>query len=193
MIACRGSRLRSPTSASPSVAARASDSDRGAACERRQSIPPRAPEQRAPWLRRGTQAGWDRTPTAAVAHELRFVQLTCNSFRVDTPRKERTTTTTIPVDSSGRYLSDRYDRLRSASEQLASDPGVAECDSIFGAEGLRAFIMGRRSASGAVCSPDPHGSGSARSSCGLRANVRVGGLPCRAWLVVLWAGAVDAR
>jgi hypothetical protein len=36
-----------------------------------------------------------------------------------------TSTTTIPVGPNGEYLGDRYDRLRSASEQLASDPNVA--------------------------------------------------------------------
>jgi hypothetical protein len=48
-------------------------------------------------------------------------------------------TTTIPVGSNGEYLGDRYDRLRSGAEQLASDPGMVETDSIFGADGLRAF------------------------------------------------------
>jgi hypothetical protein len=49
-------------------------------------------------------------------------------------------TTTIRTGSSGEYLGDRYERLRSCGEQLASDPGMVECDSIFGADGLRAFI-----------------------------------------------------
>src|ERR1700682_1935578 len=32
-----------------------------------------------------------------------------------------------------------YERFRSASEQIASDPNMTETDSIFGADGLRAF------------------------------------------------------
>ena len=51
-----------------------------------------------------------------------------------------TTTTPIPVGSNGEYLDDRYGKLRNAAETIASDPNVAESDSIFGAEGLRAFI-----------------------------------------------------
>jgi hypothetical protein len=43
------------------------------------------------------------------------------------------------TDSDGRYLGDRYERLRSASETLASDPAMSETDSIYGADGLRAF------------------------------------------------------
>ena len=49
-------------------------------------------------------------------------------------------TTTIPVGSNGEYLGDRYERLRSCAEQLASDPGMVETESIFGAEGLRAYV-----------------------------------------------------
>jgi hypothetical protein len=50
-----------------------------------------------------------------------------------------TTTTTIRTDSAGRFLGDRYERLRSASEMIASDTGMSETDSIYGAAGLRAF------------------------------------------------------
>ena len=50
-----------------------------------------------------------------------------------------TTTTTIPVGSNGEYLGDRYDKLRNAAETIASDPNAAESDSIFAAEGFRAF------------------------------------------------------
>ena len=50
-----------------------------------------------------------------------------------------TTTTTIRTDDAGRFLGDRYERLRSGSETLASDPNMSETDSIYGAEGLRAF------------------------------------------------------
>jgi hypothetical protein len=50
-----------------------------------------------------------------------------------------TTTTAIRTDNTGKYLGDRYERLRSGSEPLASDPNMSETDSIFGAEGLRAF------------------------------------------------------
>lgn len=50
-------------------------------------------------------------------------------------------TTTIRTDSTGRYLGDRYERFRSACEEIASDPGMTETESIFGAEGLRAFTQ----------------------------------------------------
>jgi hypothetical protein len=50
-------------------------------------------------------------------------------------------TTSIRVDSTGRYLGDRYERFRSGAEHIASDPGMVETDSIFGAEGLRAFTQ----------------------------------------------------
>ena len=36
-----------------------------------------------------------------------------------------TSTTTIPVGPNGEYLGDRYERLRSACEQIASDLNVA--------------------------------------------------------------------
>jgi hypothetical protein len=42
-----------------------------------------------------------------------------------------TSTTTIPVGSNGEYLGDRYERLCSGAEQIASDPNVAASDSIF--------------------------------------------------------------
>jgi hypothetical protein len=51
-----------------------------------------------------------------------------------------TTTTTIRVDSSGTHLGDRYERLRSGAEQIASDPNVAAPDSISGTDGVRAFV-----------------------------------------------------
>jgi hypothetical protein len=50
-----------------------------------------------------------------------------------------TTATTIPAGGTREYLRDRYDRLRNGSETLASDPTMSETDSIYGAEGLRAF------------------------------------------------------
>ncbi|MCG7582790.1 hypothetical protein [Mycolicibacterium sp. OfavD-34-C] len=48
-------------------------------------------------------------------------------------------TTTIPAGGTREYLADRYDRLRNGAEIIASDPNVAESESMFGAEGLRAF------------------------------------------------------
>jgi hypothetical protein len=52
------------------------------------------------------------------------------------------TTTTIPAGGlHDEYLEDRYDRMRNASEMIASDPNVAGSDSIFGGDGLRAFIQ----------------------------------------------------
>lgn len=50
-----------------------------------------------------------------------------------------TSTTTIPAGGVHEYLADRYDRFRDGCEILASDPAVMETDSIFGADGLRAF------------------------------------------------------
>lgn len=48
-------------------------------------------------------------------------------------------TTTSPVGGTSGYLDDRYDRFRNGCEILASDPAIAEADSIFGADGLRAL------------------------------------------------------
>jgi hypothetical protein len=39
------------------------------------------------------------------------------------------------------YLADRYDRLRNSCEWIASDTGMVETDSIFGADGLRGFTQ----------------------------------------------------
>jgi hypothetical protein len=35
------------------------------------------------------------------------------------------------TDSAGRYLGDRYERLRSGSEQIASDQNIVDAESIF--------------------------------------------------------------
>jgi hypothetical protein len=49
------------------------------------------------------------------------------------------TTTKIRTESAGRFLGDSYERLRSAAETLASDPAMVETESVFAAEGMRAF------------------------------------------------------
>ena len=49
-------------------------------------------------------------------------------------------TATIRVGRNGEYLGDRYERLRSGAEKITLDPNVVASDSIFGAEGLRAFV-----------------------------------------------------
>lgn len=48
------------------------------------------------------------------------------------------TTTKTPT---GEYLADRYDRLRKCAGILAADPAMVANDSIYGAEGLRAFTQ----------------------------------------------------
>jgi len=48
-----------------------------------------------------------------------------------------TTTTTSPDPT---YLPDRYDRLRSSAEILASDPAVENADPLMNGEALRVFI-----------------------------------------------------
>ena len=51
------------------------------------------------------------------------------------------TTTTTPAGHMPTYLPDRYDRLRSGAETLASDPAVENADSpLANGESLRAFI-----------------------------------------------------
>jgi hypothetical protein len=50
-----------------------------------------------------------------------------------------TTATTIPAGGTREYLPDRYDRLRNGCETIASDDNVTATESIFGADGLRAF------------------------------------------------------
>jgi len=49
-------------------------------------------------------------------------------------------TTTIPVGANGEYLGDRYDRLRAACEDIASDPLVAKADELHNGDALRAFV-----------------------------------------------------
>jgi hypothetical protein len=51
------------------------------------------------------------------------------------------TTTKIRTDSTGKYLGDRYERLRSGCETIASDDNMTATESIFGADGLRAFTQ----------------------------------------------------
>jgi hypothetical protein len=53
------------------------------------------------------------------------------------PNKEIHMTTTI---TTTEYLPDRYDRLRTSAEIMASDPAVDNADSLMNGEALRIFI-----------------------------------------------------
>jgi hypothetical protein len=50
-------------------------------------------------------------------------------------------TTTIPAGGTQTYLPDRYDRLRNGTEIIADDPNMRESDSIYGADGIKAFAQ----------------------------------------------------
>ncbi len=49
-------------------------------------------------------------------------------------------TTTTTSTTTSEYLPDRYDRLKNATEILASDPDVENADAVVSGVALRAFV-----------------------------------------------------